>query len=244
MSTAAHRVVAASSLPFAPCTCGEAHPHEVMRRTTADGISIHLESDGKVLGLMGRSLRDVPVRRPRTAESHRLALKAGRLFMNAVGFYGADEIGKLYADACEAARRGVEIRGVQRERKNAPPEAPPLAWTTTRADRDGKPTERQARLPRLLWPGMAVSTTAAALGRRTAATCSCTGRSSTGARSGTKRTPSATSPTYGRSCVRDRRRVAPQAPREYIPPHTGATRRPHHGGSRGRPRNHSPPQDA
>lgn len=156
MSTAAHRVVAASSLPFAPCTCGEAHPHEVMRRTTADGISIHLESDGKVLGLMGRSLRDVPVRRPRTAESHRLALKAGRLFMNAVGFYGADEIGKLYADACEAARRGVEIRDVQRERKNAPPEAPPLAWTTTRADRDGKPTERQARLPRLLWPGMAV----------------------------------------------------------------------------------------
>jgi len=156
MSTAAHRSAAASSLPFAPCTCGEAHPHEVMRRTTADGISIHLESDGKVLGLMGRSLRDVPVRRPRTAESHRLALKAGRLFMNAVGLYSADEIGPLYADACEAARRGVEIRDVQRERKNAPPEAPTLTWTTTRADARGKPTERQARLPRLLWPGMAV----------------------------------------------------------------------------------------
>jgi hypothetical protein len=163
MSTAAHRSVVASSRPFEPCTCGEAHPHEVMRRTTADGVSIHLESDGKVLGLMGRSLRDVPVRRPRTAESHRLALKAGRLFMNAVGFYSANEIGKLYADACEAARRGVEIRDVQRERENAPPEAPPLAWTTTplawtttRADARGNPTERQARLPRLLWPGMSV----------------------------------------------------------------------------------------
>lgn len=33
---------------------------------------------------------------------------------------------------------------------------PPLNWVTTRADRDGKPTERQARLPRLMYPGMAV----------------------------------------------------------------------------------------
>ncbi len=141
---------------FDPCTCGDPHPHEVMRRHTVDGISIHLESDGKVLGLMGRSLRGVPVRRPRTAESHRLALRAGRLFMNAVGFYSADEIGPLYAVACEAARLGVEIRDVQQKQAKAPAALPVLSWTTTRADRDGKPTERQAVLPRLLWPGMAV----------------------------------------------------------------------------------------
>jgi hypothetical protein len=142
---------------FDPCTCGEPHPHEVMRRHTVDGISVHLESDGKVLGLFGRSLRSVPVRRPRTATSHRLALNAGRMFMNALGFYSADELGQLYADAREAARRGVEIRDVQRERREAPAPPPALAWTVIHADRDGKPTERHARLPRLLWPDLAVA---------------------------------------------------------------------------------------
>jgi len=142
---------------FDACTCGEAHPHEVMRRHTADGISVHLESDGKVIGLFGRSLAGVPVRRPRTAESQRRALKAGRLLLNALGFYDAKELGALYADACEAARRGVEIRDVQRERKEAKPAPPPLNWSTVHADRDGKPTERHARLPRLMWPDLAVA---------------------------------------------------------------------------------------
>lgn len=142
---------------FDACTCGEAHPHEIARRHTADGISVHLESDGKVLGLMGRSLHGVPVRRPRTAESHRHAVAAGRRFMEWVSFYNAAELGALYADACEAARRGTSIHAVRREREAAPAAPPPLAWTTVRTDRDGKPTERHARLPRLLWPDLAVA---------------------------------------------------------------------------------------
>jgi hypothetical protein len=142
---------------FDPCPCGEAHPHEIARRHTADGISVHLESDGKVLGLFGRSLRGVPVRRPRTSDAHRHAVKAGRMFMEWVSFYDAAELGTLYSDACEAARRGVSIRAVQRERETAQPAPPPLTWTTVRADRDGKPTERHARLPRLLWPDLAVA---------------------------------------------------------------------------------------
>jgi len=142
---------------FDPCPCGEAHPHEIARRHTADGISVHLESDGKVLGLFGRSLNGVPVRRPRTPESHRHAVKAGRLFMEWVGLYSAAELGVLYADACEAARQGTTIREARRTREALPPPAPALTWTTVRADRDGKPTERHARLPRLLWPDLAVA---------------------------------------------------------------------------------------
>ncbi len=140
---------------FDPCTCGEPHPHEVMRRHTVDGISIHLESDGKVLGLFGRSLAGVPVRRSRTAESHRAALAAGRMFMNAVGFYAAAELGALYADCCAAVAAGMDLREYRAKRDA---EAAPvmISWTVVRADRDGRPVERHGRLPRLRWPGVAV----------------------------------------------------------------------------------------
>ncbi len=37
------------------------------------------------------------------------------------------------------------------------PRAPAaISWTVTRADRDGRPTERVAILPRIRWPGLAV----------------------------------------------------------------------------------------
>lgn len=103
-----------------PCTCGEAHPHEVMRRQTADGYFITLDSDAKVLTVLGAAVRGVPVRRPRTLESHRLALAAGRLFMHAVGFYSGDELGPLYTDACAAAKSGTTIRDVQHARQAVP----------------------------------------------------------------------------------------------------------------------------
>lgn len=89
----------------------------MLRRQTADGYFITLDSDGKVLSVLGAAVRGVPIRRPRTPESHRLALAAGRLFMEAVGFYDGSELGPLYTDACAAAKAGTTIRDVRRARQ-------------------------------------------------------------------------------------------------------------------------------
>jgi len=151
---------------LSPCTCGEAHPHEVARRWTVDGISVHLESDGKLLGWGGRSLSGIPIRRPRTPESHRAALAAGWMFMRWISVYAFPEASRLYADCVEAVRRGTDLHGLKalREadkqaptpRAARPTDQPPLAWFVVSADSRGKPTERHARLPRLRWPGLAV----------------------------------------------------------------------------------------
>ena len=150
------------SAAFSACTCGEPHPHEVMRRHTVDGISVHLESDGKVLGLFGRSLNGVPVRRPRTAESHREALAVGRMFMLAVGFYSASELGALYADCVSAVRAGMDLRAWRTQQAAGAPV--PLRWVVARADRDGVPTLRHGFPPRLTYPGVAVEDTCGGAG--------------------------------------------------------------------------------
>ena len=77
------------------------------------------------------------------------------------------ESGKTLAHASKAALGTTDAWLVRLDPVHKQPEAddgesftarkhPLLNWVTTHADRDGKPTERQALLPRLMFPGMAV----------------------------------------------------------------------------------------
>lgn len=141
-----------------PCTCGDAHPHEVARRRNCDDKDVVLWSDGAVTAALGYRIRGVPIRRPRTFEARRLAMRAGRLFLGEVCLYSADDMPELYA-ACEKAAKGDglpgTVRSILKDRRNAPPPIN-LDWRVTCADRDGKPTERYAFLPRMRWPRTAV----------------------------------------------------------------------------------------
>lgn len=137
------------------CTCGETEPHTIAKRRTADGITVMLWSDGAVTGAFGGRFPGLPVRRPRTVEGANKARRVGRLFLGEVEIYDEAELGELYA-AAERASRADGLPGTVRrlfaERRDRP--APiTLAWVVTETDRDGRPTERQARLPRLRWPG-------------------------------------------------------------------------------------------
>lgn len=137
------------------CTCGDPNDHIIMTRKTADGITAHLWSDGGITAEMGyRLAKGVPVRRRLGGEKLDRALKAGRLMLGDIGWYDRDEAPKLYAAAEKAAVRGGDERDMRAILREQP--LPALSWQTTRADRDGKPTERQARLPRLRWPRLAV----------------------------------------------------------------------------------------
>lgn len=139
---------------LSPCTCGDAHPHEVAQRFTADGILVYLWSDGPVTAALGYRLLGVPLRRPRTPEGQRLALRAGWLFLGEVGIHDAADLGPVYEAAEHAARvdglPGTLRRYLHREHRTV------LSWTVLHADRDGRPTERVARLPRLRWPHLVV----------------------------------------------------------------------------------------
>lgn len=140
------------------CTCGCTESHSVAHRTTADGIIVHLWSDGMVTGALGRGLRGVPLRRPRTVEKHATAMRAGRLLLGECCLYDAAELGALYA-ACEKAATidsmPGTVRRLLRERADAPV-LPALSWVVQSTDRNGTTTERVARLPRALHGGLAV----------------------------------------------------------------------------------------
>lgn len=134
------------------CSCGEAEDHVVMRRNTADGITVCLWSDGGVTGLLGMRLRGVPAR-PRRPD----ALAVGRLFMGEVCLFDQAELGSLYVAAKKARKidsmPGTVLRLMREAQK---PRRPVLSWHVLETDRDGKPQERVAVLPRLRWPGLAV----------------------------------------------------------------------------------------
>lgn len=129
-----------------------------MSRATADGLTVELWSDGPVTGAVGLGLPGIPMRRPRTPEALRVALKAGRLFLGEVCIHDRADLADLYAAAEWAAKRGG-LPGAMRARMRAARERaylPKLAWVVQSADRDGRPTSRFAMLPRLLYPGRAV----------------------------------------------------------------------------------------
>lgn len=140
------------------CTCGNPKPHTIAHRTTADGIVVQLWDDGAITGAFGVGLRGVPMRRPTTADGQHRARVAGRLLLGEACIWDAADLGELYR-ACEKAARldgmpGTVRRMVREARAKAA--IPTLRWTVTSTDRNGRATERQARLPRLSHPGMAV----------------------------------------------------------------------------------------
>jgi hypothetical protein len=143
------------------CTCGCVEPHVVMSRTTADGLIVELWSDGPVTGAVGLGLQGIPMRRPRTPEALRVALKAGRLLLGEVCIHDRGDLADLYAAAEWAAKRdglpGTMRARVRAVREREPkPLLPKLTWVVQSADRNGRPTSRFAMLPRLLYPGRAV----------------------------------------------------------------------------------------
>lgn len=136
-----------------PCTCGDAEPHTISRRVTADGYHVLLHDQGGITGAMGYTIRGVPYSRPRTAEGVALALRAGRLFMGEVCLYDIAELPALYAAARKVAARYGLPGDLRAEMARGREPHILLQWQVMHTDRDGKPTVRIARLPRLRWPG-------------------------------------------------------------------------------------------
>lgn len=111
--------------------------------TTADGHTVILWDDGLITGLLGFKIPGVPWRRD---------LETGFRFMGEVCLFDTDELGALY----KAARRGGlpgDVRARAHQILNPPPKP---TWEVTSANRDGRPTERFWRLPRLLYGGLVV----------------------------------------------------------------------------------------
>lgn len=140
-----------TSLHF--CTCGDPEPHTIARRTTADGYHVLLHEQGGITGLMGFTIRGVPFASPRTPEGVALALRAGWLFMGEVCLYDIDELPALYAAARKVASRHGLPGDLRAEMARSREPHILLQWQVMHADRDGRPTARIARLPRLRWPG-------------------------------------------------------------------------------------------
>lgn len=140
------------------CTCGDPNPHRIARRETFDGARVVLWDNGAVTSDSpgGFAIPGVPIARPRTPEARELALTAGWLFMGECEIFERDELPALYAACRFVADRGglpgdVRARVRQMQRAKISP-----VWTVTATDRDGRPTAREWRLPRLRWPGLAV----------------------------------------------------------------------------------------
>jgi len=138
------------------CTCGNTEPHIIARRSTLDGIGIVCWDNGAIVGRFGTALPGVPVVRPRTDAARAASVVAAHLFMGEVEIYDLSETGALY-EACRwAALHGGQPGDVRRRlTKTSAPTLTPV-WTVLSTDRDGTPTERYWRLPRLRWPGLAV----------------------------------------------------------------------------------------
>lgn len=148
------------------CTCGNASPHRVAWRRTADGVHVELWHDGVLTGVGGLALPGVPIARPRTEEARRRTLAAGWLVVGelarttedpAAALYDAAELPTLYATARRlVAARGLavtpgELRAAFAEaEERAVVERFPVRWETI------APDCRVGNLPRIRWPGLAV----------------------------------------------------------------------------------------
>lgn len=129
---------------------------EIARRRTCDGVTVTLWSDGAVTGRMGFKLPGVPVAAPRSDEGRRVTLAAGWLLAGEVELYDASELGSLYAACRWAAERGLMPGDVRARFAATQRTALRPTWEVMSTDRDGQPTSRVWRLPRILCPGVAV----------------------------------------------------------------------------------------
>jgi hypothetical protein len=129
-------------------------PEIIARRRTADNIGIALWSDGSLTYWNGRAIKGSA--HPRTDEQRRQALAAGWNVIGNVELYDADELPRFIAAARKApgampgAVRAEFARAARKEKQLTP------SWTVYETDRDGKPTIRVWKLPRLLYGGLAV----------------------------------------------------------------------------------------
>lgn len=141
---------------FSVCSCGDAEPHIIARRSTYDGKHVLLWDDGGLTWALGYAIRGSS--RPRTEAGVRLARIAGRLVLGDVCLYHADDVPDLIRAARWAAARGA-LPGDMRKRYSeiTALKGPMPQWTVLSADRDGRSTVRVWRLPRLGgWEGLAV----------------------------------------------------------------------------------------
>lgn len=138
------------------CSCGNASDHVIATRRTADDKIVKLWSSGWLTWALGNAIKGSAF--PRTAEQRTRAMKAGWLVIGEVCLYDADDVSLLVAAARWAADRDG-LPGTVRTRVRvlrAPRELRPT-WETQECDRDGRPTLRVWRLPRLLgFAGLAV----------------------------------------------------------------------------------------
>lgn len=155
----------ATVTPVDTCTCGNAQPHRVAWRRTADGAHVELWDDGALTGAGGLAFPGVPVARPRTDEARRQALAAGRLVAGelarptedpSAALYDAGELPTLYATARRLVARdlGATPGGLRAAFAEAEERAAlarfPVRWETIAAGC------RVGHLPRIRWPGLAV----------------------------------------------------------------------------------------
>ena len=133
------------------CTCGRTDPHVIARRRTADDYTVCAWSDGPVTAVLGLGIRGVPIVRPRTPGATETAIRAGALTLGEVELWTWDELPALYAACRKVAAKGGDPGDVRAEL--ARHVHPSLRWVVSVTDRDGRPRERYAYLPRIRWPG-------------------------------------------------------------------------------------------
>lgn len=131
-----------------------AEPHVIARRSTYDGKHVLLWDDGSLTWALGYSIKGSA--HPRTEKQRETALRAGWLVMGEVSLYEADEVPDLIKAARWVAQRSGDPGDVRKRfhEKTSPRLIP--QWTVLETDRDGRPTLRVWRLPRLRYPGTAI----------------------------------------------------------------------------------------
>jgi hypothetical protein len=127
-------------------------PEIIARRRTSDGKSVLLWNDGTLTWGMYDAIKGSP--RVRTDAQIREALDAGWLVMGEIELYEADEVPRLIEAARKVARRGGAVGDLRREFAKDAPLRP--HWVVQETDREGRPTVRVWRLPRMSHPGVVI----------------------------------------------------------------------------------------
>lgn len=125
----------------------------IARRKTYDDKAIALWSDGSLTwGGIGRTIEGSP--NAKTPAAREAALKAGWLVLGEVEVYDAEDVPRLIKAARKVAAKNGLPGDLRREFWKDVPLRP--HWETYQTDRDGKPTIRTWRLPRMSHPGLVV----------------------------------------------------------------------------------------
>jgi hypothetical protein len=135
------------------CSCSDPHPHPIATRRTYDNRLVELDSDG-ARWVNGQRTPDLGAGPVRSADALDRARAVGWLVMSNACILEAAEVSDLYLRGRALPRAPGTMRDLQAalEPKRTAPVL--LVWTVLSADSRGKPTERQARLPRMKWPGL------------------------------------------------------------------------------------------